>query len=100
MYPTTNMKFQKIVRYVGANHCMLQYPLSTGESQFSAGIDYTITNKRDYARLVKSGEFVDVTPVVEQPRPEVEEDRVVEETELVVDVPTSNKPKRNKEVTN
>lgn len=57
------MSFKKIVRFTGSKRGMLQYPLTTGESEFVAGVDYEITNRRDYARLMNSTNFVDVTPV-------------------------------------
>lgn len=54
--------FKKLVRYVGSNSCLLQYPLRSGLNTFSAGVDYEITDKADFGRLMSSEDFIDVTP--------------------------------------
>jgi hypothetical protein len=48
--------------------------LRSGLNTFSAGVDYEITDKQDFGRLVSSGDFIDVTPKpVEKPAPVAEE---------------------------
>lgn len=86
------MEFKKIVRYIGGKSCLLQYALSTGENTFLAGVDYEITNRKDFNRLVKSGVFEDVTPA-----PVVIPAKEEEEKVLVEDVPTPKRNKRDKE---
>lgn len=54
---------------------MLQYPLRSGLNTFSAGVDYEITDKADFGRLMSSEDFIDVTP-----KPEVKSAPVVENT--------------------
>lgn len=72
--------FKKLVRYVGSNSCMLQYPLRSGLHTFSAGVDYEITDKQDFGRLISSDDFIDVTPKPEISKVITEE--ISEETEV------------------
>jgi hypothetical protein len=88
------MEFKKIVRYVGGKSGMLQYALSTGEDTFMAGVDYVITNRKDFSRLIKSGLFEDVTPVPAPVVPVKEEEVVIA---LVEDVPPTKRKKRDEE---
>lgn len=62
---------------------MLQYPLRSGLNTFSAGVDYEITDKADFGRLISSEDFIDVTPKpVVKPAPVVEETVETEEGTL------------------
>jgi len=61
---------------------MLQYPLRSGLNTFSAGVDYEITDKADFGRLITSEDFIDVTPKPAMKPPVVEEAVETEEGTL------------------
>lgn len=55
-------EFLKQVKYIAGKGVRLASPLSDGRDEFQAELIYDVTNINDYKRLIKSGNFIDVTP--------------------------------------
>lgn len=51
----------KKVKYIASDSIMLGYPISTGQQDFYAGVEYEV-NDADFNRLTMNGEFVEVVP--------------------------------------
>jgi len=77
--------FRKKVRYVGGAGLNLFKPLSDGQNTFSKDLVYTITNEKDFNRLLKC-DFVEVGLVVapvETPAEEIKVETPAEETQVL-----------------
>ncbi len=51
----------KKVKYIASDSLMLGFPISTGQQDFYAGVEYEV-NDADFARLTMNGDFVEVVP--------------------------------------
>jgi len=51
----------KKVKYIASDSIMLGFPISTGQQDFYAGVEYEV-NDADFNRLTMNGEFVEAVP--------------------------------------